>query len=31
MFRTPPQRDDFRDFLMSQECAEMALVAANLA
>jgi hypothetical protein len=27
----PPKQYDFRNFLMSQECAEMAQTAANLA
>jgi hypothetical protein len=31
MFRTGPQRDDLRTFLMSPECAEVALMVANLA
>ena len=31
MFRMPPQRDDFRNFLLSEQCAEMAQLVANLA
>jgi hypothetical protein len=31
LFHIPPQWDDLRNFLMSEECANMARVVANLA